>query len=77
MNQKERKFEHSKVQQRSLFFSVYKKSHLINLNNLKEYLNTNGGEVVMKDGSSVPVFRCSSVPVERNRLPDFLQRIKG
>ena len=51
-----------------IFFRVHK-SHLINLTYLKEYLNTDGGEVVMKDGATVPV--------ARNRLSEFLAKIKS
>lgn len=50
------------------FFRIHK-SHLINLEHLREYLNTDGGQVVMNDGSMVPV--------ARNRLTEFLARIKS
>jgi two-component system LytT family response regulator len=50
------------------FFRVHK-SHLINLDHLREYLNSDGGQVVMKDGTLVPV--------ARGRLAEFLAKIKS
>lgn len=50
-----------------LFFRVHR-SHIINLNELKEYLNTEGAIAILSDGSTVPIARA--------KLSTFLTRIK-
>lgn len=49
------------------FFRVHK-SHLINLNFVKDYSNIDGGYVTMKDGSKVEV--------SRRKSPDFIKKLK-
>ncbi len=50
------------------FFRIHK-SHIINMNYLKEYLNEDGYFVIMKDGAQLPI--------ARNRLSTFMERIKS
>lgn len=52
----------------SKFYRVHK-SHIINLNHLKEYLSEDGHFAIMKDGTSIPV--------ARNRLSAFLSLLKS
>ncbi|MBL7941564.1 MAG: LytTR family transcriptional regulator, partial [Flavobacteriales bacterium] len=49
------------------FMRVHK-SHIINLDYLREYLSQDGGLAVMHDGYHVPV--------SRNKLPEFLAAVK-
>jgi two-component system, LytTR family, response regulator len=49
------------------FFRVHK-SHIINLNFMKEYSRLDGGYAFMEDGSKVEV--------SRRKAPDFLKRVK-
>lgn len=49
------------------FFRIHK-SHIINLEYLAEYLHDDGGYAVLKDGTKLSV--------ARNRVPDFIKRIK-
>ncbi len=44
------------------------KSHLINMNFVKEYIHVDGHRVILKSGESVPI--------SRNRLSEFISRIK-
>ncbi len=50
------------------FFRTHK-SHIINLNELTEYLNDDGHYVVLKDGAKIPV--------ARNRVTDFVKMLKS
>ena len=50
------------------FFRTHK-SHLINLNYIKEYSNFSGNYVTLTDGSKVEL--------SRRKVPEFLQRIKA
>lgn len=50
------------------FYRIHK-SHLINLNYLKEFLKENGNQAIMKDGTSIPV--------SRDKLSGFLKVIQG
>lgn len=49
------------------FYRVHK-SHIINLNYLKEYINEDGHFAVMEEGKQIPV--------ARNRISDFVKTIK-
>ncbi len=50
-----------------VFFRVHR-SHIINLNELKEYINTEGSFAILSDGSSIPIARA--------KLSTFLSTIK-
>jgi two-component system LytT family response regulator len=50
------------------FFRIHK-STLINLNQVKEYLRGDGGEVIMRDGTTLTV--------SRRRKDEFLEKIKS
>lgn len=50
------------------FYRVHK-SHIVNLDYLKEYISEDGHNAVLKDGTQVPV--------ARNRLSDFIQTMKS
>lgn len=52
----------------SKFYRVHK-SYIINLNQLKEYLNEDGHYAVLKDGKQVPI--------ARNRITNFTQMLKS
>ena len=49
------------------FFRIHK-SHIINLNNLAEYINEDGHFAVLKNGLRIPV--------ARNRVTDFVKMLK-
>ncbi len=49
------------------FFRIHK-SHIINMDCLSEYLHDEGNYVVLKDGSKLNV--------ARNRVPDFIKKLK-
>jgi two-component system LytT family response regulator len=49
------------------FFRIHK-SHIINLNFLTEYLHDDGNHVLLKNGTKLAV--------ARNRVPDFLKKIR-
>lgn len=50
------------------FIRVHK-SHIINLDALKEYIHVDGHTAILNDGAEVPIARA--------RLSDFLSRVKG
>jgi two-component system LytT family response regulator len=50
------------------FYRIHR-SHLVNLNYIKEYYRGDGGYVTMTDGSSIPV--------SRRKKTAFLERIKA
>ena len=52
----------------SLFFRIHK-SHLVNLNQIKQYINRDGGSVVMENGDNVPI--------ARNRKEGFLKNLNN
>jgi two-component system, LytTR family, response regulator len=52
---------------RSNFYRIHK-SHLINLNHIKEYSRIDGGFVTLSSGSVIEV--------SRRKLPDFIQTVK-
>jgi len=45
------------------------RSHLINVDHLREYLREDGHWAVMKDGARVPI--------ARERVQDFLEAVRG
>ena len=51
----------------SEIFKRIHKSHLINFNCIERYLKSDGGLIVMEDGSEVPI--------SRNRKSDFLDQL--
>jgi two-component system, LytTR family, response regulator len=53
---------------KEIFFRVHK-SHLINLNCIKNYSHIDGGFVIMEDGSKVEI--------SRRKAPEFIQKIKA
>ena len=59
-------FEKSMPKQK--FFRIHK-SHLINLNYIKDYSNLGGSYVTMTDGSKVEI--------SRRKVPEFIQKIKA
>jgi len=56
----------NKMLTNNLFYHVHK-SHLINLDHIKRYLNE--GYVLLDDGSKIPV--------SRNKRADFLEKLKN
>jgi two-component system LytT family response regulator len=48
-------------------FQRIHKSHLINFNCIKRYLKSEGGKIVLEDGSEVPI--------SRNKKGDFLDQL--
>jgi two-component system, LytTR family, response regulator len=52
---------------KEIFYRIHK-SHIINVNYVKSYANTDGGSITMTDGSKITI--------SRRRSPEFIRKIK-